>query len=504
MSTLPVGKAPPYPPTTSMPPKGSTIHFIGIAGTGMAAVAGLLQEAGYRVVGSDTGIYPPMSDMLAALKIPVLTPYSAANLDETKPALVVIANALSRGNVELEAALERKLPYTSFPAVCGEAFIRDRIGVVVTGTHGKTTTTSLLCHILHEIGEDPSFVVGGIPRNFPRSFRLGKGRSFVIEGDEYDTAFFDKGPKFLHYHPHHLIVNNIEFDHADIYRNVEEIEARFLEVCRLVPPQGRIIANVDDPGVERMLGKLKAQAPIIRVATLGKSRNAAVRVGDLSARANGPAEQIWTTEITTSHWGKLKIETGLGGRHNIANIAQVIACLESLQSLGHIAASITSAQVQAALASFRSVSRRLDHLGGTRGIDVYEDFAHHPTAVGLVIEGFRAAYPDRRLIVAFEPKNATSRRNIFQADYVRQLGLADRVLIGPCPVDQRIPEDQRMSTAAIASGIGRSASAHATNEELLETLMGEVKTGDAVIFMSSSSFSGIQHKLAKHLRDGVR
>ncbi len=488
-----------YPPTTELPPKGSTIYFIGIAGTGMASVAGLLQEAGWKITGSDQGIYPPMSTQLQELGIEVKTPWSAANIDAANPALVVVANALSRGHVEIEHALQKRVPYTSFPSICGTAFIKNNIGIVVTGTHGKTTTTSLVCHVLNELGEDPGFIVGGIPRNFPRSFRLGKGKTFVIEGDEYDTAFFDKGPKFLHYHPHHLIVNNIEFDHADIYKNVEAIEEQFWRVSQMVPSHGAIIANCDDPGVQRLLKRLGKQPNIIPVATLGEDRSAPVGVESLSVQARGPADQVWTAQIRTRRWGRITIETRLGGKHNIANISQVLACLESLQEKGLISSNVSPEGIQRALSSFKSVARRLDHLGSGGGIEVYEDFAHHPTAVGLVIEGFRKAYPERRLVVAFEPKNATSRRNVFQADYVTKLGLADRVFIGPCPVDQRIPETERMNTQDIARGIGRKASAHGSNEELLAQMETELRAGDAVIFMSSSSFSGIQHQLARKL-----
>ena len=488
-----------YPPTHDLPAKGSTIYFIGIAGTGMASVAGLLQEAGWNVTGSDTGIYPPMSTQLEELGIEVKTPYSAANIDAAKPALVVIANALSRGHVEIEHALQKRIPYTSFPAICGEAFIKKKIGVVVTGTHGKTTTTSLMSHVLAELGEDPGFIVGGIPRNFPRSFRLGGGKTFVIEGDEYDTAFFDKGPKFLHYHPHHLIVNNIEFDHADIYKNVEAIEEQFHRACQLVPEHGAIVANSDDPGVQRLLKRLGTRPNIIRVATLGDDRSAAVGVESIDVEAHGPADQIWTARIRTQRWGAVTIRTRLGGKHNIANISQVLACLESLQTKGLISPAIAPADIQRALESFKSVARRLDHLASGGGVEVYEDFAHHPTAVGLVIEGFRKAYPSKRLVVAFEPKNATSRRNVFQKDYVAKLGLADRIFIGPCPVDLRIPEAERMNTSSIAQGIGQKASAHASNEELLQQMESELRPGDAVIFMSSSSFSGIQHQLARKL-----
>ena len=479
--------------------KGSTIYFVGIGGTGMAAVAGLLQEAGFKVIGSDVGIYPPMSTMLDELKIKVYTPYSPANIDDAKPDVCVIANALSRGNVELEHVLTKGLPFTSFPAICGEQFIKDRIGVVVTGTHGKTTTTSLLAHALNFLGEDPSFVIGGIPRNFTRSFRLGRGKTFAIEGDEYDTAYFDKGPKFLHYHPHHLIINNIEFDHADIYKNVEAIEDQFVKLCSLVPREGKIIVNSDDPGVQSLLRRTGTDERFIRVATAGNDRLGTVKVLTYGVKSAKPEAPIWTLKLETATLGTIDLDTTLTGKHNIANVAQVVACLESLAKLGHLNQPLTVLRLQEALTSFKPPQRRLDFLGTYKGVDVYEDFAHQPTAVALVIEGFKTSFPKKRLVVAFEPRNATSRRNTFQNDYIKKLALADRVLIGQCSVDLRIPEAERMNTAAIAQGIGSKATAFASNEELLNTVTHELHEGDAIIFMSSGSFSGIQYRLGEKL-----
>lgn len=479
---------------------GSKIYFMGIGGTGMAAVAGLCQEAGYDVSGSDVPMYPPMSTMLEELRIKVLSPYQAENLSSERPDTVVVANALSRGNVELEALLRSGIPYTSFPKLTGDLFLSKRSSIVVSGTHGKTTTASLLAHVLFELGEDPGFIIGGIPRNFPRSFRLGTGKPFVIEGDEYDTAFFDKGPKFLHYHPHHLIVNNIEFDHADIYANVEAIEAQFANVSRLVPKDGAILANVDDPRVDALMAAVRPAAPVVRVATLGKSKTADVKLLRYSAKEKTRGEQVWTATIQTKAWNELTVQTSLSGTHMIANVTQVVATIESLANKGHLKKMPTPKDLIDAIASFKSVARRLDHLGAVGDVDVFEDFAHHPTAVGLVIEGFKAVYPKRRLLVAFEPKNATSRRNTFQKDYVTKLGLADRVYIGPSPEDKRIAAEERMNVADLAQEIGSKAGAFQSNESLLNKMIEDVKPGDAVIFMSAGSFSGIQYKLLEQLR----
>ncbi len=479
--------------------KGSTIYFMGIGGTGMAAVAGLCQEAGYKIVGSDGAIYPPMSTMLEELKIDVLTPYAAENLVAAKPDLVVVANALSRGHVELEALLRSGIPYTSFPKLTGDEVLSKRVAIVVTGTHGKTTTASLMAHVLFELGEDPGFVIGGIPHNFPRSFQLGSGPAFVIEGDEYDTAFFDKGPKFLHYHPHHLVLNNIEYDHADIYASVEAIEAQFDKVTALVPNGGAIMANWDDARVRNIFSRITPAARVVKVSTTGLDKTADVWLGKWEAKEKNRGTQLWTANVHTKAWGELKLETTLSGTHMLANITQVVATVESLASGGFIKP-VKSASLVQAIASFKSVARRLDHLGSAGDIDVFEDFAHHPTAVGLVIEGFKAVYPKRKLHVAFEPKNATSRRNIFQKDYVKKLGLADAIYIGPCSEDQRIPVAERMSTSDLAKDIGAKACAFQSNDDLLNKMIAEIKPGDAIIFMSAGSFSGIQYKLLDALK----
>jgi UDP-N-acetylmuramate: L-alanyl-gamma-D-glutamyl-meso-diaminopimelate ligase len=477
------------------------IYFMGIGGTGMASVAGLCQEAGYLVEGSDVPMYPPMSTMLESLHIKVRSPYRAENITEANPDMVVVANALSRGNVELEALLRSGIPYTSFPQLTGELFLSKRTSIVVTGTHGKTTTGSLLAHVLFELGEDPGFIIGGIPKNFPRSFRLGTGKTFVIEGDEYDTAFFDKGPKFLHYHPHHLIINNIEFDHADIYANVEAIEAQFEKVAGLVPADGAIMANVDDPRVSKLIERIKPKCRVVRVSTLGQQVKADVRLLEYAAREKSRGEQAWTAKISTGLWGDVAIETSLSGRHMLANVTQVIATIESLAKLGHLKNIPKLDALQKSIASFNSVARRLEHLGHAGDIDVFEDFAHHPTAVGLVIEGFKSVYPKRRLLVAFEPKNATSRRNVFQDDYVKKLGLADRVYIGPSPDDKRVQAGDKMNTAELAQKIGDKAASFTSNEDLLLKMKADIKPMDAIIFMSPGSFSGIQYKLLQMLQE---
>ncbi len=481
---------------------GSKVYFLGVAGTGMASVAGLAKAAGYQVSGVDKDLYPPMSTMLEELKIPVLTPYGAGNLDKVQPDLVVVANALSRGNEELEHMLNKGFPYTSFPQFLGDYFLEKRTSLVVSGTHGKTTTTSVLAHVLTELGEDPGFMIGGIPRNFTYSFNLGTGAVFVIEGDEYDTAFFDKGSKFLHYRPKHLILNNLEYDHADIFPNLEAIEAQFSKLISLVPHLKNVIANVDDAGILNLLKKLGLEKEVFTVSTLGRTADAKVRVlakGPASMPAAGGKPQ-WQAEIACPDWGVIKLKTTLTGEHNIANIAQVLAALTTLSRDG-VLKKHSVEEIVRAFATFKGVTRRLDHLASGGGVDVYEDFAHHPTAVRLVIEGFRKTNPGKRLLVAFDPRNATSRRNVFTDQFAQSLSLADKVFVGKCTVDQRIPEMQRMDTSVLQQRIGTHATSYDDNEILLSDITNEARAGDAVIFMSSGSFSGIQYRLAEVIRE---
>jgi len=476
--------------------KSKKIYFLGIGGTGMSSVAGLCQEAGYKIAGSDAGVYPPVSTLLESLGVNVHTPYSIKNLEIIKPDLVVIANVLSRGNEEIEYILEKNIPYTSFPKLLSDAFLNNNFPCVIAGTHGKTTTCSLLAHILNETGQDPSFFIGGVPHNFPRGFRLGGGKIFILEGDEYDTAFFDKGPKFLHYKPEFLILNNLEYDHADIYKNVEEIADQFKKVVALVKNKKSIIANIDDPGVHKVIADLNLFDEVTTVATKGEHNSADFSVKNYRVETINANQQKWFAQIQTPHWGTVTICTSLSGRHNLANITQVLACLEAMIQRKAIE-EISIQSIQDAITSFSSVKRRLDHLGTKNGADIYEDFAHHPTAISTVIEGFKLAYPDKNLYVAFEPRSAIQRRNIFLDEYVTALSMADKVLIGELFVDLRIPENERMDVSVLKNRIGNKARTFESNLALGKKLQEEIKEGDAVIFMSSGSFGGVQYELIK-------
>jgi len=478
---------------------GAKIYFMGIGGTGMASVAGLCKKAGYNVSGSDLALYPPTSLMLERLKLEVETPYKAENIKKHSPDLVIVANCLSRGNEEIEYVLENKIPHTSFPALLGDYFLSDKVSTVVAGTHGKTTTTSILAHMLNELGEDPSFMIGGQPNNFEYGFRLGKGKFFAIEGDEYDTAFFDKGPKFLHYRAKHLIMNNLEFDHADIYDNLEAIEKQFKKLATSMESPDRIIANMDDPGVAKIIDELGLSDKVTRVATAGQCKNAETTVLNVEISHSG-SQQNWITTVQSSHFGKFKFRSPLSGYHNIANIAQTIACFGSFAKQGDLSRDIKTEELIAAIESFEGVKRRLDLLGTFGTTEIFEDFAHHPTAVKLVIEGFKAAYPERRLLVAFEPRSATQRRNVFQNAYSKSLSLADRIYIGACPVDERIDPEGRMNTDELVDSIGPKALAFKANTDLMNKLIDDITPGDAVIFMSSGSFSGVQHELLEKMQ----
>ncbi len=434
--------------------------------------------------------------MLEELKINVHTPYAPQNLEAAKPDLVVVANALSRNHVELEALLKTQTPYTSFPAFLGTNILNQKKPIVVSGTHGKTTTTSIITFIMLQLGWDPGYLIGGIPRDLPKSFSLGKGELFAIEGDEYDTAFFDKNSKFLHYRPKYVILNNIEFDHADIFKDLAAIEKQFTDLIHLVPNKRHIIANVDDVGVAKLLTQLKLESEVTRVATRGETADATIKLKSLKAPKKG--ETFWTLDIELEGGLRTNIRTTLAGPHNAANICQVIACLQQIHKAGD-SKDFPIEKIAAAIEKFQGVQRRLDKLSSVNDIDVFEDFAHHPTAVKAVIESMRALYPERRLLVAFEPKNATSRRNIFMKEFAKSLSLADRVFIGACAVDQRIPANERMDTAEMAHMIGSGAEAFDDNETLLNSLLDTAKSHDTILFMSSGSFSGIQYRIGERL-----
>jgi UDP-N-acetylmuramate: L-alanyl-gamma-D-glutamyl-meso-diaminopimelate ligase len=468
------------------------IHFIAIAGTGMGSLAGLLKSRGYHVTGSDEGVYPPMSTALEAWGIRVATGFRAENVLEPRPDLVVIGNAVRPDNPEAGAALEAGLPVLSFPDTLYEHGIRGKHSVVVSGTHGKTTTASMVATLLFEAGRDPSMLVGGLTVNFDGSFRDGAGPEFVVEGDEYDTVFFDKTPKFLHYHAETLVITSLEFDHADIYRDLSHIEGEFRKLVKAMPASGKIIASSDE-SVGRILGD--APCSVVRYGVEGDAP-LDLRACDLCPGAEG-------TRFTLEAGGaKLPAFLPAHGRYNVAN---ALAALGVLQARG-----VGPERAVDLLACYRGVRRRQEVRGKVAGVTVIDDFAHHPTAVRETLGGLRAAHPDARLIAVFEPRSNTSRRALFQQDYARSFDGADRVVVSvvpDAPIYSATGEvTERLSAEQLARDLeARGVSAVALHgvDAIVEHLAADARPGDLVVTLSNGGFDGIWDKLLTRL-EGTR
>jgi UDP-N-acetylmuramate: L-alanyl-gamma-D-glutamyl-meso-diaminopimelate ligase len=462
------------------------LYFVGIAGTGMASVAGLMQELGKEVTGSDSGLYEPTKTLLEKLEIKVKSPYSADNISSSAQAdLYIIANSLSRGNCELEEILNKNLAYTSFPALLEKKILRDKIPLVVCGTHGKTTTTSLLAHCLTQLGERPGYLIGGNCKSLNNSFAVGD-KLFIVEGDEYDTAFFDKNPKFYHYLPEYLILNNIEFDHADIYKNIEEIEQVFITLINKVRNKKNIIANTEDPRVLSLLQKLKIKS---QVRTVSCSHNSSVKIISSQPYSNN----MWQTVLQTKN-ESITINSSLLGKHNSYNIAQTVATLVALQA-DNLIKKVSLKKISQTIEEFAGVTKRLEKIGYLNKAPLYFDFAHHPSSVRITLETIKHLFPHKKVIAAFEPKNATSRRNIFIKEYQKSFACADTVLIAPCLEDQRIPTEQQMNTKNLAELIGTKAQAFSSFLHLQEWLQKNIKKNELLIFLSPGDFAKIPQKL---------
>src|SRR6478735_8781795 len=409
-------------------------HLIGICGTAMASLAGMLKQRGYRVTGSDAAAYPPMSDFLASLDIPVAQPFAAANL-EPRPDMVVVGNAIARGNPELEYILDQRLPFCSLPQILHDEFLRGKEVLVVAGTHGKTTTTSMLSWIFHSAGVQPSFLIGGIAENFGSSFQLGQGKHFILEGDEYDTAFFDKGPKFLHYFPDAIILTSVEFDHADIYKDLDAVETVFKRLVNLVPGRGRIVAFDMGESMARCIAK--AFCPVERY---GSTPRATWQIRDLRLDSTRTS---WTVLQNEKPWSDF--EFALAGEYNVLN-ATAAAALAS-------GCGIPKEQIAAALKTFKSVKRRLEVRAQVNGITIIDDFAHHPTAIAGTLKALRSRYPDARLWAILEPRSNTLRRNVFQNELARSLAIADEVVVANVFKSDSIPESERLDLLTVAAAI---------------------------------------------------
>ena len=466
------------------------IHLIGICGTAMASLAGMLQARGHRVTGSDTAAYPPMSDQLAAMGIAVMEPYCAKNLDEV-PNLVVVGNAISRGNAELERVLDERIPMTSMAQLIHDEFLLGRERLVVSGTHGKTTTTSMLAWIYATAarmdgGEAvsewaPSFLIGGVAENFGSSFHVQQGtRPFLLEGDEYDTAFFDKGPKFLHYFPDAAILTHAEFDHADIYPDFEAVKTSFKRLVNLLPRRGRLVAFDGSAAVTECCAK--AFCPVERYGFAESS----------FWRMTGLTQQGSTTRWTLLREGApfAELELPMAGEHNALN-ATAAAALAAGQG-------IPAAAIEQALRSFRSVKRRLEVRAEVGGVTVIDDFAHHPTAIRETLRALRAAYVGRRLIAVLEPRSNTLRRNVFERELVESLALADEVVLANVFKSEAIPEAERLEPHHVLQALNRQgvpAALCADADAIVAQLAPRLREGDVVAILSNGGFGGIYEKL---------
>lgn len=460
------------------------VHLIGICGTAMASLAGMLKQRGFRVTGSDAAAYPPMSDFLAALSIPVAQPYAEENL-KPRPDLVVVGNAISRGNPELEYVLDERIPLRSLPEMLQEQFLRGRESIVVAGTHGKTTTTALAAWIFHVAGLNPSFLIGGIAENFGSSFALKQGKHFLLEGDEYDSAFFDKGPKFLHYMPDAVILTSVEFDHADIYRDLEEVKTAFRRLVNLVPRRGRIVAWEEGAALQECLAR--AFCPVERY---GMSAAAEWRIAELRFE---PERTTWTLLRRGERWGELSF--ALAGEYNVLNATAAAA-----MAAGY---GIEPQAVAEALKTFRSVKRRLEVKAEVGGVTLIDDFAHHPTAIAGTLKALRTRYPGARLWAILEPRSNTLRRRVLEAELARSLALADEVVIAGVFRADAIPEAERLSTARLVEGLrrgGKRARELPDADAIVAAVVPELRPGDVVAILSNGGFGGIYEKLPQRLK----
>ena len=460
------------------------VHLIGICGTAMASLAGMLRQRGYQVTGSDAAAYPPMSDFLAKLGIAVAQPFREHNL-QPRPDLLVVGNAISRGNVELEAALDQRLPLRSLPQLLHDEFLAGHERLVVAGTHGKTTTSSLLAWLFSAGQRAASFLIGGIPENFGSSFQLGSGPEFILEGDEYDSAFFDKGPKFLHYFPDALILTSVEFDHADIYRNLDEVKTAFKRLVNLVPRRGVLIAwdghaNVND---------CSARA-LCTVERYGFGAGSTWRVSGVEY---GPETTRWRVLHEGRPWGEF--EFSLAGEYNVLNATAAAAMA------AHYGISVNT--IAAGLRTFRSVKRRLEVCSDAHGITIIDDFAHHPTAIAQTLKALRARYAGRRLWAILEPRSNTLRRRVFQKELAESLGIADQVVMSAIFRSEAIPEEERLHPEAVVGDLQRGgipAQLLQTADEIVDVVAPALVSGDVVAILSNGGFGGIYEKLPARLK----
>ncbi|HVK59210.1 MAG TPA: UDP-N-acetylmuramate:L-alanyl-gamma-D-glutamyl-meso-diaminopimelate ligase [Candidatus Kapabacteria bacterium] len=451
-----------------------TVHFVGICGTAMAAVASALKARGYIVTGSDQNVYPPMSTFLEEQGIPVIAGYNEKNLSGN-PDLVIIGNAISRGNPEAEAVLERKLRYCSLPELLKEFFISGKRSLVVTGTHGKTTTTSLLTWVFEHNGKNPSYLIGGIPNNFEQGARFTDSEFFIIEGDEYDTAFFDKRSKFVHYLPEVVIINNIEFDHADIFDNLAAIQLSFKRLINLVPRNGLLLANGDDPNIESLLA-IK-HCPIRR---FGFGATSDVRATDLKLGGTDSEFRLGSTTFRSPMIGEL----------NVRNALAVAACARHC--------GFTDQQIQSAFDTFKGVKRRMEIRGVSGGVTIIDDFGHHPTAIRETMHALRVRFPAQRVWAIFEPRSNTTRRAVFQQELTDALNLADGIAVAQVARLELLAPEDRLNPERLIESLkssGKPAFYLPTADDIVNELGSHVRPGEVVCVFSNGGFGGIHDKL---------
>ena len=459
-----------------------TVHFVGIGGTAMASAAAAMKDKGYVVTGSDQNVYPPMSTFLAERHIEVMSGYAEPNLAH-KPDLVVIGNAISRGNPEAEAVLDRKLRYCSLPELLKEFFIRGKRSLVVTGTHGKTTTTSLLTWVFEHNGLNPSYLIGGIPNNLGQGARFTESEWFIIEGDEYDTAFFDKRSKFVHYLPEVAIINNLEFDHADIFEDLRAVQIAFKRFINLVPRNGQLLANGDDPNLAALVNV--THCPIKR---FGLGENNAFRAYNL----------VLAPTVTEFETPSFKFRIGLLGELNVRNALAVIACARHCGLKNH--------QIQEAFDTFKGIKRRLEVRGVSGGVTVVDDFGHHPTAIRETLKALRVKFKGERIWAIFEPRSNTTRRNVFQEELVSAFADADAVVVAEVARLELLAPNERLDPLRLMQGLkdsGKKAAYLPTVDAIVDHVAQGAEGGDVVCVFSNGGFGGIHAKLLerlKHLR----
>ena len=456
-----------------------SFHFLGICGTAMGAVAVALKERGFRVTGSDENVYPPMSTFLQGKGIGLMEGYRAENIPADAE-VVVIGNAMRRGNPEVEAVLNRKLLYLSLPEVLRNFFLRGRHNLVVTGTHGKTTTTALLTWIMETAGREPGYLIGGIPKNFGEGARLNDSKYFVLEGDEYDTAFFDKRSKFVHYLPELVIVNNIEFDHADIFNNLDEIKLSFRRLLNIVPQNGMVVVNGDDPNSVEVVKDCLAQ-----MVEVGFSKNCAQRIRDVSYSSNASRFKL----------GDDVFEIPLVGEFNVHNAAMAATAARFYD--------VPTERIAAAFNTFSGIARRQELRGEAGGVKVIDDFGHHPTAIAQTLQGLRQRFRGQRLWAVFEPRSNTTRRAVFQQQLPEALKVADGVFISQVARLEQIPEDQRLKPDQVVAEIakaGKPAFYEQNANAIVDRIIPLLQPKDVVVVFSNGGFDNIHEKLLTRLR----